>query len=105
MSKKENKAIGEASPEQVEAWKKKYKNVFQLNVQGSVCYLRKPNRTELSAAASMGKDDPMAFNESILNDCWLGGDEAIKTEDELFLSACQTLATLVEVKQAEIKKL
>lgn len=95
----------EATEKQIEDWKAKHKDVYQISVDGRTCYLRKPNRKELSYASMAGKNDPLKFNEVILNQCWLGGDEEIKTDDELFLGVSAQIATLVEVKEAEIKKL
>lgn len=40
-----------------------------------------------------------------LNNCWLAGDEEIKIDDSLFLGVSAKLGELVEVKEAELKKL
>ena len=53
----------------------------------------------------IGKTDPMKYNEILLNNCWLAGDEEIKTDDALFLGVSTKLGELVEVKEAELKKL
>jgi|SRR6218665_116154 len=95
---------GKLADAEVETLKAKFKDVFEITVGGSVCYLRKPNRRELGAATSLAQNDPMAFNESLLADCWLAGEEAIKTDDELFLSVCAHLPALVEVQASELKK-
>ena len=95
---------GKLADHEVEALKAKHGEVFELTVDGSACYLRRPNRKELSAASALGTADPMAFNESLLADCWLAGDEAIKTNDWLFLAACKELPALIETKVAELKK-
>ena len=47
----------------------------------------------------------MKFNEVILNECWLDGDEEIRTNDTLFLSVSGKIAELIEVKEAELEKL
>lgn len=101
----EIKNTTQATAEQIEQWKKQYREVYQVTVDGKVCYLRKPNRKELSYASVAGKSDPMKFNEVILNQCWLAGDEEIKTDDSLFLGVSAQIAQLVEVKEAELKKL
>lgn len=91
--------------EQIEAWKKKYGEVFIVEIEDKKAYLKRPSRKALSAAAVVGKSDPMKYNEVLLENCWLGGDEEIKTDDPLFLGASQILAELVEVKEATLKKL
>ena len=53
----------------------------------------------------MGKNDPMKYNEILLANCWLAGDEEIKEDDALFLGVSAKLGELVEIKEAELKKL
>lgn len=95
----------EVSQEQIAEWKKKHGGVYRIDVDGRSCYLRKPNRKELGYAAMAGKTDPLKYNELILKNCWLGGDEDIRDDDDLFLSVGAVLAEIIEVKAAEIKKL
>lgn len=97
--------IGLATPEKIEEWKKHNKAVYELIIDDAICYLRKPTRQELSAATALSNNDPYLFNEQLLNSCWLGGAEIIKTDDEYFFAAGQPLAELLEVKQAELKKI
>ena len=103
MSK--NELIGQAAPEQIEAWKEKYGEVFAIKVDGHVCYLHKPDRKTISYASVAGKTDPLKFNETLLRECWLGGSEAVRKDDDKFLAAGGVLDRLVEVKEAELEKL
>ena len=80
MNEKENNKT--ITPEQIESWKKKWGDVFCVTV-----------------------GDKMKYNEILLNNCWLAGDEEIKTDDALFLGVSTKLGELVEVKEAELKKL
>ncbi len=99
------KLVGEVSTEQIQEWKGKHKDVFKIQVGNSVCYLKKPSRKALGYASMAGKDNPLKFNEVILNDCWLGGDDNIKTDDTLFLSASAKVAALIEIQEASLEKL
>ena len=96
---------GQASTEEIDAWKKKHGKVVAIIVDGHICYLRKPDRRILGYASSVGAKDPIKFNELILANCWLGGSEAIKTDDDLFLGASGKLAELIEFKEAELVNL
>lgn len=96
---------GAASEQQIAQWKAQHKDVYQIEVDGSVCYLKKPDRSTLKAMASLGMSDPIRSNEVLLENCWLGGDASIKTDDEKFFGVSTKLAEIVEVKQAELKKL
>ena len=100
----------EVSQQQIALWKAKYGNVYRILVKDAeggdkVCYLRKPSRQALGYASQAAKDNPLKFNEVLLNDSWLDGDEEIKTDDTLFLSVSGKIAELVEVKEAELEKL
>lgn len=105
MEKEEKTLVGQATPEQIEAWKREHGDVYTVVVDGSIGYLKKPSRKALGYASFASKNNPLNFNEVILNDCWLGGDESIKTDDAKFLGASAVLTQLIEVKEAEIKKL
>lgn len=89
----------------IEAWKKKYGEIYVYEVDGKTCYLKAADRKTISAAAVVGNGDMMKYNEIILKNCWLGGDEEIMEEDRYFLGISQTLAELIEIKQGALKKL
>lgn len=91
--------------QKIEEWKKKYGDVYQVEVDGHTAYLKKPSRKALGAAAVIGKQDPMKYNEVLLNNCWIEGDETIKTDDALFLGVSAQLAEIIEIKEATLKKL
>lgn len=95
----------EITPEQIAAWKQKHGNVYKIEVEGRVAFVKAPDRKTLSYAGSVGTKDPIKFNEIILNNCWLGGDEEIKTNDALFLGAGQVLGEIIKVAEATIVKL
>lgn len=97
--------MGKVTKEQIEVWKKDHDAVFKIEVDGKEAYLRSPDRKTLSFASSIGAKDPMKFNEILLNNCWLGGDEEIKTNDSLFISASSKLAEIIEIKEATLEKL
>ena len=95
----------DVTKEQIKQWKAKYNEVFVLRVDDKVAYLRTPDRATLSYASTLATKDPMKFNEAILTNCWLGGDEEIKTDDALFLSASSKLGELIQIKEATLEKL
>jgi len=91
--------------EQIQEWKKQYKDVFVISVADKKAYLRTPDRKTLSYASTLATKDPLKFNEVILDNCWLGGDEEIKTNDELFLAVSSKLPDLIQIKEATLEKL
>lgn len=110
MSK--NEPIGQATAEQIAEWKTRSKDgsIAQITVRDRageehVCYLRTPERREISAASVASRVDPLKFGETLLRQCWMGGDAEIRTDDHLFLAAAGKATELVEVGEAELEKL
>ncbi len=95
----------EVTQTQINEWKKKHGNVYLLEVEGRKAYLKSPDRKTLGYAGSVGQKNPMKFNEIMLENCWLGGDEEIKTNDSFFLAAASKLAELIDVKKASLVKI
>lgn len=91
--------------QKIAEWKRKHGDVFQVEVGGRTCYLHKPDRRTLSAAAVVGGNDPMKYNEIILKSCWIEGDEEIKSDDELFLGVAGKLTEIIKIAEASVKKL
>lgn len=95
---------GQVDQEQINKWKAVHKDVYAVTVDGSICYLKKPNRATMSHMATLSSN-PIRANEVLLNDTWLAGDESIKTDDDKFFGVTSQLAQIIEIKEAELKKL
>ncbi|MDX9703932.1 MAG: hypothetical protein RBU23_12950 [Candidatus Auribacterota bacterium] len=78
-------------------------NKREITTLSVVGYLRTPSRKIISMATAVGGKDPIKFGELILQNCWLGGDERIKTDDELFLAANAIIGDLIKIKTASLK--
>lgn len=89
--------------EQVQEWKQKHGDLFEISVEEKSCILHRPTRKDLSFVSVV--KDPIKMSEAMLNQLWVYGDEEIKTDDALFLAAIQKMQDVLEVKEAEIKKL
>ena len=89
--------------QQIEEWKAKHGELFEITVEGKSCVLPRPTRQNLSYVSVL--TDPVKMTEVMLNQLWVAGDEEIKTRDDLFLAASQKMQEVLEVKEAEIKKL
>lgn len=103
QNNQENTSSKIATPEQIAEWKAQHGEFFHITVEDKICYLKKPDRKTLSFASQAGTD-PMKFNEVILKNCWLGGNEEIITDDSLFLAVSSKLDQVVEFKKAELVK-
>ena len=89
--------------DQLNEWKKKHGDLFEITIDGKSCILHRPTRRDLSYASVV--KDPIKMSETMLGQLWVAGDEEIKTDDGLFLAAIQKRQEVLEVKEAEIKKL
>jgi len=90
---------------EIEALKAKHGQLHMLNVEDKWAILKAPSRTVLSLASVKGTQDPMRFNEIILKNCMVLGDEEIRTDDAYFLAASGQLSKIIEMKEASLEKL
>lgn len=97
--------VGQATPEQIEAWKEEHGEVYAIIVEDGVLYVRKPTRKDLSYASATAKNGGLDYIEALMKNCKLGGDETIITDDGKFMGASGQMASLIDIKAAAIKKL
>ncbi|TAN18829.1 MAG: hypothetical protein EPN37_04515 [Chitinophagaceae bacterium] len=97
----------EITEQQIAEWKQRYARVFHLQVGDKECYLKMPDRTILGFATKVSSEDgnPLKFNEVLLQNCWLAGDEEIKKDDSYFFGASSKLDKLLAFKEADLKEL
>lgn len=97
--------LGQLSEKEIDALKAKHGDVYEFEVDGKVCYLKKPDRKILGASMQMSKDNPMKFNEVILNNCWLGGYDGFKdVNGELFMDIEPEFTELLKRRAVTVKK-
>lgn len=109
MKKESVKVTGEASETQIKQWKLKHGDVFAIEIdidenEKAVGYFKKPDLSIL-AMAQRFQEDKIKAGEVLFENLWLGGADIIKEDDMVKLSVMQKFPTLVELKQATIKKL
>ncbi len=96
--------MAKASKEQIREWKVKYGRVYEVEVDDYRCYLKPPTRQTLSLSMSYENKDPLKADEVLLQNCWIAGDEQIKTDLNLFLTLRPHLAELFELKKSKFIK-
>ncbi len=94
----------EVTEKQIKDWKTKHGRVFKISIESKTGYFKKPGRKDLSYAyaASNGGKDPIRFNEALLNNCFLGGDEELTKDDDFAMAAGNKVAELIQTKEAEL---
>ncbi|MBS0647391.1 MAG: hypothetical protein JSR97_12500 [Verrucomicrobia bacterium] len=93
---------GLASAEQIEAWKKQHGKVYKYEVDGKVCYLRPVDRNTYALAASKVSTSPAKFNEIVIENIWLGGDESIRKDDSTYYGLIDYVEELMNKKKGTL---
>lgn len=88
----------------IDGWKKEHGDVFEIIIEAKKGFFKKPDRKTLGAAMAFGKTNPLKFNETIINNTFLGGDVEMIEDDSYFLSLCAKIDVLVKYKEGEVKK-
>jgi Icc-related predicted phosphoesterase len=90
---------------QINEWKEKHGNVYELPVEDKVAYLREPKMKDFKRAfTAMQNNGDLAFGEEMINLLFIGGDEEIKTNDEYFLPARKEIKEFFDFEDPEIAK-
>ncbi|MGJ1198838.1 hypothetical protein ACR777_05380 [Sphingobacterium spiritivorum] len=103
--------LGEVSKEQIEAWKKEHGVVIAIKVKNddgstSICYLKVADRNTASLAMShVANKRTIEAGAVFLSNCWLAGDETIKTVDKKYLAACHQAYDCLDFAEASSEKL
>ena len=99
-----NKTLtGQATAEQIEAWKKEHGKVFTYEVDGKICYMRSVDRNLYALAASkIAQAGPAKFNETVINGIWLGGCDDIRKEDCYFFGLVELVEDLMGKKKGSL---
>lgn len=100
----EKKLSGQTSEEQLKKWKEKFGEVFEVSVGEKICYLKKADRNIMRAALPFLEKDRIKYMELIIENCWLGGDETMKTNDDDFFAITDAVPEITSKRSAEIKK-
>lgn len=101
----DSNTLTDLTPEQVEGYKKEYKELYLITVEDKKCILHTPTRQTLDLALASREKKRSLYAETILKNCWIAGDKEILEDDKYFYSASSQLDELVTFKNAEIKKL
>lgn len=101
-----------ATQTQISAWKKKYNDVYEVEViideesnDKAYCYVKKPSLDIIMLAQNKMDSDPIEANNILYNNCMIQNDDRINNSDEAKLSVMQYLGGLFNLKESTIKKL
>ena len=86
--------------------KKKHglKEIWVLESEGKIAFVKKPSRDQLKYAMSVSQNDPLGLAENVLESGWLEGDEELMNDDRYFLDISTQIDALIETTTVNIKK-
>ena len=96
--------MAKVTKEQIAQWKKDNEKVFILESKGATAYIRKPDFNDVDYATSVSVNSPLSFPKEIINQCWLGGDEIMKTDAGYIMGVSSVIDTIIEVIEVEVKE-
>ncbi len=95
-----------ATKQQLQEWKEKYGQFFELKSEdGKSCFLFDPatSMTIMKQVATAMASSDEEFALSILNNCWIGGDEELRTTDGYLNGFIEELKEILQVKPCTIE--
>ncbi len=109
----ENKIIetGKLTDAEIETLKKVHGEVNEISVavnddetEIAYCYIKKPTRNVLELVFGLINTNPYKAAILMLQNCWLAGDNRIKEDDDVTVSAIGPVLGRIKIRHGEIKK-
>ena len=88
----ENQLVGQATPEQIAAWKAQYKmGIYSLTDDDGlhVGYFKNPSRQEVNCALASANKTPLGPAEELAKLTFIGGSEALLNDDAMSLGTTE----------------
>ncbi len=97
-----NKVYQMPSEAEIKRWKKEYGTLHKLTVKvpgenDAICIVRAPKVSDLTYSVKKGEGDKFKIGLAQLNNCWLSGDERIRTKFAFQKAASEQMGKIFEV--------
>lgn len=100
---------GDLTAAQVEAFKQAHRKSFSIEIEDGdevhVGYFKRPTLETLKAVTKMARTDEVEAGKVMMNNCWLGGSEELRTDALLFMAAQKKLGEVLNGFKGRIKNL
>lgn len=97
------------SAAKIAEWKKQFKQLHKITPDATrpdiFCIVRHPNMLDIIASSDVGGADDFLTGKSQLIDCWLDGDDRIKTDPELLKAAAVKMGYIFQLKTTRMEYL
>lgn len=100
---------GDVTPEQEEAWKKKHRKSFRVDIVDGedthIGYFKRPDFATIKAVTKVAKTDEVEAGKIMFDNCWLGGSEELRTDAVLFMAVQVQLGKVLNGCMGSLKNL
>lgn len=97
---------GGVTQEQIDVLKKAHGAIFLYRaVDGKYCILKAPDLNILDVCRTISKGSSIKFDMALADNCWLQGDECLKTEDKYRMGLFDWLGGLIKKVEGELEEL
>lgn len=99
---------GTLSEAEIAKLKARYGRIYIVEVEDDdsevyVAYFKRPDMSTLAAMTKMAKTDDIQAGKILVENCFVGGSEAVKTDPALFVATVGQLGHVVGSVKARIK--
>jgi|SRR3990172_3636045 len=104
----EEATVKQPNKEQIKKWKEQHGGLYQFTLpDGKIVIIREPKMKDLERAQASDpkKQKPYNFNRSILENCKLYEDEGVLQNDKNVLAIFAQMDEVIDIWDAEVKKL
>lgn len=93
------------SEEQIKQWKSEHGNVFAIEIDGAVSFLKQPDRKVISLAIAKGRKNSLEYIDTVVNNCHIGGAKINLDNPGVVLGISEQIDQIVEIATVKVKKL
>lgn len=110
MEEKELTVIdGGVTDADIMKWKNQHGKVMLVEIEECDtvhhAYFKRPTLNTMAAVTKVGKTNEVESAKIMLNDCWLGGSEVVKSDVVLFMEATKQLSKIFDSCTSRLKNL
>lgn len=92
--------------EQIKELKAKHGRIYQFNAKdGKSCILKAPGLDELSNCREVSNGDSIRFDQALVDNCMVAGDEEFKTDTAYQLGLYDWLGGIIHKIEGELVEL
>lgn len=94
------------SKEKIKKYKDQFGGVYKYTAKdGKACLLRSPDLNILDACRTISGGSSIKFDKALLDNCWLEGDEELKTVDKYQIGLFDWLGGIIQKVDGELEEL